>query len=378
MIADCLAGVRVLDLSQYVPGPYATLLLSDLGAEVVKVEPPAGDPMRGLTPLAADGTSPVYAGLNRNKTVVRLDLKAADDRAVMEDLVRRADVLLESYRPGVLDRLGFGPAALAALNPRLVHCAVSGFGQTGPLRLRAGHDNTYMALAGALAVTGSEEAPLAPFPPLADHASAMNAVIAILAALVRRGRTGQGARLDLSIYESALALQYHSLLTLGIADNERGRGLLNGAAAYYRIYRCADGGFMALGAIEPKFWRDFCVTVGREDWVARQGDAFPQTALIADVAAVLASQDRDGWVARFEGVDCCFEPVLSPAEAAAHPQASARGMVALLPDGTAEPLFPVTADDAPPPARRPLREVSAVAVRDAWAAADGGAGATLA
>ncbi|GAA0600992.1 CoA transferase [Caenispirillum bisanense] len=372
MIADCLAGVRVLDLSQYVPGPYATLLLSDLGAEVVKVEPPAGDPMRGLPPLAADGTSPVYAGLNRNKTVVRLDLKAAADRAVMEDLVRQADVLLESYRPGVLERLGFGPQALADLNPRLIHCALSGFGQTGPLRLRAGHDCTYMALAGALAVTGPEEAPLAPFPPLADHASAMNAVIAILAALVRRGRSGQGARLDLSIYESALALQYQSLLTLGIADNTRGRGLLNGAAACYRTYRCADGRFMALGAIEPKFWRDFCVTVGREDWVARQDEPFPQTALIAEVAAVLATRDRDGWVALFEGVDCCFEPVLSPDEAAAHPQAAARGVVALLPDGTAEPLFPATADAAPPPARRPLRELPAVAVRDAWKAADAG------
>ncbi|SOD97923.1 CaiB/BaiF CoA transferase family protein [Caenispirillum bisanense] len=368
MLADCLAGIRVLDLSQYVPGPYATLLMSDLGAEVVKVEPPAGDPMRGLPPLGADGVAPAYHGLNRNKTVVRLDLKSEDGKAVLRDLVAAADVLLESYRPGVLERLGFGPEDLRRLNPGLVHCALSGFGQTGPLRLRAGHDCTYMALAGALAVTGTADLPIAPFPPIADHASAMNAVIATLAALVRRGRTGRGAALDLSIYESGLALQYQSLLTAATAPIAHERDLLNGAAAYYRVYRCADGGFMALGAIEPKFWRDFCVQVGREDWIARQDEPFPQTALTAEVADLIASRSRQEWTDAFVEVDCCFEPVLTPAEAATHPQAAARGMVTLLPTGDAEPLFPAHADGQPPAARRPLVEAEATAVRDAWTA----------
>lgn len=368
MLADCLAGIRVLDLSQYVPGPYATLLMSDLGAEVVKVEPPAGDPMRGLPPVWPDGVSAGYQAVNRNKTVVRIDLKTEDGKAVLRDLVAGADVLLESYRPGVLERLGFGAAELDRINPRLVHCALSGFGQTGPLRLRAGHDCSYMALAGALAVTGTKESPIAPYPPLADHAAAMNAVIATLGALVRRGRTGQGARLDLSIYESALALQYQSLLSAATAPAARERDLLNGGVAYYRIYRCADGGFMALGAIEPKFWRDFCVTAGREDWVARQDEPMPQTDLTAEVAAVIAGRTRQEWVDAFAAVDCCFEPVLSPAEAAVHPQAAARGMVALLPTGDAEPLFPAHADGAPPAPRRPLVEADAAAVRDAWVA----------
>lgn len=150
MLNDCLAGIRVLDLSQYIPGPYATLLMADLGAEVVKVEPPAGDPLRGLPPLKADGISHLYEAVNKGKTIIRLDLKSDGDNAMLADLVKGADVLLESYRPGVMERLGFGWDRLESLNPRLVHCALSGFGQTGPLRLRAGHDNTYMALAGAL------------------------------------------------------------------------------------------------------------------------------------------------------------------------------------------------------------------------------------
>lgn len=367
MLTDCLAGVRVLDLSQYVPGPYATLLLADLGAEVVKVEPPAGDPMRVFPPLGPDGLSRLYGVVNRNKTVVRLDLKAEADKAVLADLVRGADVLLESYRPGVLDRLGFGAEALRALNPALVHCALSGFGQTGPLRLRAGHDNTYMALAGALHAsgTGEEPAPVMPYPPFADHAGAMKAVIAVLGALVRRGRTGQGASLDVSLYESALTLQYFNLAVADAAPAERGQELLNGGAAYYRVYTCADGKAVALGAIEAKFWRTFCETAGRPDWAPRQHEPFPQTDLIEAVAAVLAGRTRDEWLAAFADADCCFEPVLTPAEALAHPQAAARGMVRLI-DGGGEALFPVHMDGTPPPDRRALVEADAAAVREAW------------
>lgn len=369
MLQDCLAGLRVLDLSQYIPGPYATLLMADLGAEVVKVEPPAGDPMRGLPPLGPDGLSRLYDAVNRGKTVVRLDLKADPDRAALAELVAGADVLLESYRPGVLERLGFGRETLERLNPRLVHCALSGFGQTGPLRLRAGHDNTYLALAGGLHAvgTGEEAAPVMPYPPLADHAGAMQAVIATLGALVRRQRTGRGARLDVSLYESALALQYLNTVTASSAPPERGRELLNGGAAYYRIYPCADGLPVALGAIEGKFWRTFCETVARPEWIDRQHEPFPQTALIAEVRAVLASRPRAAWLEAFADADCCFEPVLTPAEALAHPHAQARGMVALFDDGSGgEPLFPAHMNDRPPPPRQPFREAPAAEVRDRW------------
>ncbi len=154
MLAHCLAGTRVLDLSYYIPGPLAALWLADLGAEVVKVEPPAGDPMRAMGPVDADGTTPFYKLANRSKTVVRLDLKSAHGRRQLERMVTRSDVLLDAYRPGVLGRLGFGPDRVRQLNPRLVHCSLSGYGLTGPWAGRAGHDLTYLALAGALAASG--------------------------------------------------------------------------------------------------------------------------------------------------------------------------------------------------------------------------------
>ena len=174
-----LAGINVLDLSQYLPGPFAGQILADLGAEVVKVEPPAGDPMRGFMFVDEDGISPFYKQVNAGKSIIRLDLKTATDRSVFERLVRQADVLLESFRPGVMERLGFSRERLADCNPRLVHCALSGFGQTGPHRLRGGHDLTYVALTGGLSATGTEAEPVITFPPLADHAGAQQAVIAI-------------------------------------------------------------------------------------------------------------------------------------------------------------------------------------------------------
>ncbi len=358
MLADCLAGTRVLDLSQYIPGPFATLMLADLGARVVKVEPPAGDPMRSFGPLEADGTTPFYKALNAGKTVVRLDLKG-DGAAVLRDMVAEADVLLESFRPGVLDRLGFGWERLRAINPRLVHCALSGFGQTGPWRLRAGHDLTYVALTGGLALTGNEAAPAIPFPPLADHAGAVQAVVAILGALVRRGRSGQGAHLDVSLYESALAWQY---MALG-GHEPAGHGLLNGGAAYYRIYRTRDGGHLAVAPIEPKFWRAFCEAAGRPDLIGRQAEPLPQIDLIAEVAAIVAARPLDEWVRLLEPADCCVEPVLAPAAVPGLPHVAARGFAGC----GGQVITPVLLDGAAPRPRAPLVEVPAEAAPEAWA-----------
>src|SRR5271154_1260330 len=191
-LRDFLAGIRVLDVSQFIPGPQAALHLADLGAEVVKVEPPGGEPMRVLGPMDPDGVSAFYKLMNRGKTVIELDLKSRDGKAAFADLVAAADVLVESYRPGVLDRLGFDRAALERLNPRLVHVALTGFGQTGPYRLRAGHDINYMALAGGLAASGPAERPAFAYPPTADHASALQAALTAVAALLGRARTGRG------------------------------------------------------------------------------------------------------------------------------------------------------------------------------------------
>lgn len=368
MLKDCLKGARVLDLSQYIPGPFAALLLSDFGADVVKIEPPQGDPMRSFGPIDGDGLSPFYKAVNRNKTVVCLDLKSAEGKAAFERLAAKADVIVESFRPGVMDRLGFGPERLRTINPGLVHCALSGFGQTGPYRLRAGHDLTYMALTGALAATGTPERPVIPYPPVADHAGAMHAVMAVLAALVRKERTGQGAHLDLSLFESALHMNYLGL-TLGLRGQlEREEELLNGGAAYYRIYRCADGRFAALGAIEAKFWAAFCQSVGKPEWMARQGEPFPQTALIEELSALFAGQPLAHWEEVLSPADCCFEPVLEASGVLADPHVQARGLLHATAGAEAigEVAFPAHADGAPPPPRVAHRELAAEAVADLW------------
>src|SRR5579885_3153433 len=200
---DFLRGIRVVDVSQFIPGPQAALHLCDLGAEVVKVEPPGGEPMRTFPPLDPDGVGAPYKLMNRGKTVVELDLKTDAGKRAFADLIAAADVLVESYRPGVLDRLGFDRKTLERLNPGLVHVALTGFGQTGPYRTRAGHDINYMALAGGLAASGTEERPVAAYPPTADHASALQAALAAAAALFRRRESGRGAFIDVSLGDRA-------------------------------------------------------------------------------------------------------------------------------------------------------------------------------
>ncbi len=366
MLAHCLAGTRVLDLSYYIPGPFATQWLADLGAEVVKVEPPSGDPMRIMGPVDDDGTTAFYKLANRSKTVIRLDLKDAPGRAQLERLVAKADVLVEGYRPGVLTRLGFGRERLDALNPRLVHCALTGYGQTGPMAPRAGHDLTYMALAGALAANGTAERPVIPFPPVADHAGAMAVVVAVLAALLQRGRTGRGAHLDIGLSDAALSWM-GGVMTTARRWGEPGRedGLINGGAACYRLYRTRDGRYFALAALEEKFWVAFCRAVGRADWIARQSEPMPQTGLIAELDALFAGRDRDAWSALLAPADCCAEPVLSPAEVPDHPQARARGLVRSG-DGLVEALLPVLVDGAPAAGRRPFVEADPQTVVAAW------------
>ena len=369
MLSDCLRGTRVLDLSQYLPGPYAAQILADLGAEVVKLEPPAGDPMRVLGPFDGDGISAFYKLINAGKRAVRLDLKSADGRAGFESLVGAADVLIESFRPGALARLGLGPEALKALNPRLVHCTLSGYGRTGPYAEKAGHDITYMALGGGLATSGPAARPALAHPPTADYASGQQAALATVAALLRRARSGQGAFLDLSIMESVLAWQ---ALTLTGARRPgwvptRGQALLNGGAACYRIYETADGRFVALGALEAKFWADFCQAVGREDWIARQNDPLPQGDLIREVSDLFASEPLAHWDGLLADVDCCFQTVLEPGEVPAHPQVTARGLLHESGDKSrVEVLFPAMLDGAPPQPRTPLQDVEAAEVIEAW------------
>jgi crotonobetainyl-CoA:carnitine CoA-transferase CaiB-like acyl-CoA transferase len=334
-----LDGVRVIDLSQYIPGPFATRQLADLGAEVIKIEPPAGDPMRAFMNRDADSPSAVYCHLNRGKRICRLDLKSESGSEALRALLVDADILLESFRPGVLARLGFARERLEEINSRLIHCALSGYGQQGPYAQRAGHDINYCALTSQSIVSGSAERPEIGYPPIADHAAALQAATAMLAALHARSTRERGIYLDISMAESILAWQYLPLL----ADaDERAANILNGGAACYNLYQCADGKFISLGAIEPSFWKNFCTAVQRPQWAGRQFETMPQNGLIDEVASLFAQASLAHWRALLDAVDCCFETLFDGDELAQ--QAHFISRKALNPAG---PTYPAWIDHQP-------------------------------
>jgi alpha-methylacyl-CoA racemase len=343
---SALDGIRVLDLSRLLPGGFCSLLLADFGADVIKVEDTGmGDYLRWAPPGYA-GADPsaggaMFLALNRNKRSVRIDLKTEAGRDVFLALVRGADVLLESFRPGVLDRLGVGWERLRAENPRLVYCAITGYGQDGPYRERAGHDTNYLALAGLLGLTGSPGGPpVQAAGQIADvGGGAMYAAFGILAALRERDRSGEGQLVDVSMTDGALSWLAMVAARM-FADGEtprRGRLELAGGLLCYRPYRCVDG-WVALGALEPKFWRALCAGAGREDLVERQFDPVGSPAH-AEVEALFASRTRAEWAAFNDEHDCCLEPVLDLDEALASPLFAARDMVVELEQpGAAEPV----------------------------------------
>jgi crotonobetainyl-CoA:carnitine CoA-transferase CaiB-like acyl-CoA transferase len=317
-----LEGLRVLDLSRLLPGPFCSMLLADYGADVLKVEDTGmGDYARWATP-AYEGAEPSVAGalfgaLNRGKRSVRVDLKREEGREVLLRLVRDADVLLESFRPGVLDRLGVGYERLREENPRLVYCAISGYGQAGPLRDRSGHDLNYLGLNGVLALTGdADEAPVQAAAQIADvGGGSLMAAFGILAALRERDRSGEGQLVDVSMTAGALswmAMVAAQTFAEGRSPR-RGELPLGGRLICYRPYRCADG-WVTCGALEPKFWQAFCRGVEREDLVERQFEA-PGSAAHREVEAVFAARTRDDWAAFAAQHDCCIEPVLELDEA---------------------------------------------------------------
>lgn len=319
-----LHGVRILDLTRLAPGPYASLALANLGAEVIKIERPRfGDPLRYMSRFGFDGGPLLFDLLNRNKKSMTLNLRTAEGKAILQELARHADALLEGFRPGVMKRLGLDYNALAEVNPRLVYASLSGYGQTGPYHLRAGHDLNYIALGGLLALTGKKDSPpVIPGVPVADFVGGLWMAFGVVAALLEREHSGRGQYLDISMLSSIT-----SLLAIPLADwlatgrvPQRGHMWLTGRQACYNVYETADGKYMALGAIEPEFWHAFCAAVGHPDWQVRQYDT-DQASLIAEVAALFRTQPRDYWVELFANHDCCCEPVLDLDEVFAHPQA---------------------------------------------------------
>src|SRR5574343_1226621 len=310
-----LAGIKVLDLTRLLPGPVATLHLADLGAEVIKIEDPqVGDYARTLGTGQGEDSA-YFRMINRNKQGLVLDLKRPEAVAVFLRLVETADVVVESFRPGVMDKLGIGYDRLAAVNPKITCCSISGYGQDGPYKDLAGHDINYLGYAGVLDQIGLEgSAPAIPNFQIADLlGGAMTAVMGILAAVFDAQRSGKGRQVDVSMTDSVLAHTYFAMLRLNDVGRSapRGTDFLSGGLPCYATYRCADDRYMAVGALESKFWALCCATLGQPAWVGRQWDP----VLRDEMAALFASAPRDVWAERFATVDCCVTPVLSPEEA---------------------------------------------------------------
>jgi alpha-methylacyl-CoA racemase len=350
-----LTGTTVLDLSTVGPAARCTRVLADYGARVVKVGPP---PKAGATPLVPPFHA--YSG-QRGMARIEIDLKAPAGRDAFLRLAGSADVVVESFRPGVVDRLGIGYAAVAAANPGIVYCSTSGYGQSGPHAARAGHDLNYLAVGGYLHMSGRDRDGRPPLPgaTVADIAAGgLQAATAILAALVGRARTGTGAHLDVAVADGVLwllSLYVDEYLATG-AEPGPGHYVLTGRYACYDVYGTADGGWLAVAAIEPAFWANLCRALGLERWIDHQTDDPVQDAIRADLRRVLAGRPRDEWVALLADADTCVAPVLSVPEAVAEPQFAARGLFveAVHPaEGPVRQLGPVFAG-APDPGRPAL------------------------
>ena len=339
-----LAGLRVLDLTRLLPGGFCTLLLADLGADVVKVEDTgAGDYLRWSPPFyegpQEGARSAHFIALNRNKRSIRVDLRNEHGREALLALVRSADVLVESFRPGVLERLGVGYERCAAENERLVWCSISGYGQSGPLRERAGHDLNYLAAGGLLALSGEREGPpLQCAGQIADlGGGALMALVGVFAALRERDGapgqpgSGRGQQVDVAMFDGALswlALPAARYFATGVAPR-RGEVELAGGLLCYRPYRCADG-YVALGALEEKFWRAFCTGVEREDLLPHQFDP-PGSEAHGQLEEIFAERTRAEWEQFAAAHDCCLEVVRELDEALAGEQVAAREMVVDVP-----------------------------------------------
>ncbi|MFF6636387.1 CaiB/BaiF CoA transferase family protein [Streptomyces althioticus] len=314
-----LTGVRVVELAGIGPGPFAAMLLADLGADVVRVDRPGG-PGLGIDP-ARDIT-------NRNKRSVVVDLKTSDGVQHVLDLAARADILIEGYRPGVAERLGVGPEDCRARNPRLVYGRMTGWGQEGPLADRAGHDIGYIAVTGALGMTGEAgRPPVAPANLLGDYAGgSLYLVVGVLAALHHARATGAGQVVDAAIVDGTahLTSMIHGMLAAGVWQDRRGANLLDGGCPYYGTYETADGGHMAVGALEPRFYAEFLRLLDLPGLEGAHADVTRWPELRSRVAERFASRTRDAWTAVFEDTDACVAPVLSLREAPHHPHLAAR------------------------------------------------------
>ena len=326
-----LEGIRILDLSQLLPGSLCTQILADLGAEVLKIENPQGGDGFRWTPPIVKTLGSFFHVTNRNKKGIKLNLRDPRGREVFLRMVPKADVLLDNFRPGAMQRMGLGYEDLKVINPGLIYCSLTGFGQTGPYRDRAAHDLNFLSIAGVLDLLGEKGGrPIVPAVQMAGAGGgSLNAALGILASLFRRERTGAGQYLDVAILDGlnpfmALAMSQY------LADGQlpqRGETLVGGGYAFYNVYETGDGKFLALGSLEEKFWIEFCKAIGREDLIKEQFVPSPrQDEVIAEIRAIMLQKTRQEWVDLLSQYDTCFSPVNSVEEALQDPQIQHRGL----------------------------------------------------
>lgn len=375
-----LDGIRVLDLTQLLPGPYGTQMLADMGADVIKIEPPMGDPARHVQSQAG-WAGYVFSAVNAGKRSVTLDLKQEAGREAFYDLVADADVVFEQFRPGVAQRLGIDYETLVAYNEDIVYCSLTGYGQAGPYRDRAGHDLNYVGFAGLVDMTrdSPDEAPTPPGYPIADMTGGLMAITSILGALLSRELGGGGSHIDLSMTDAVLS---YGQVELAMADADSGTDTaadsgadtaqqprpgdtpMSGALPWYGVYETADERYVTLSALEPRFWQTFCEALGREDLVEYHMTADPDERawLRAELAAEFAQHTRAEWEERLGAVeDAMFGLVNTPAEALADPHLRERGIFAATDAGHRRVQFPARTagvnagedDDRSPPAETP-------------------------
>lgn len=363
-----LEGFRVVDLSMYLPGPVITQMMADHGAEVIRVEPPGGEPARRFGPFGRDGVSLWFKGTHRGKRSLELDLKSDAGRAAIRRLARDADVFIEGYRPGVAARLGIDAATLRGLNPRLVHCSISAYGQTGPLARRGSHDMGPQAFTGLLALNNEGDAPpVVPGVPAADIGSALTALSAILMALLRRERTGRGDSIDIAMYDSLLAWTPHLagfVAAEGIAPSSTNQRSVGGAA-FYNIYPTSDGRAIALTGRELHYAEALLMALERPDLLplAAEDPGPRQRRLIGELRAIFAARSYAEWCGFLADVKVSWAPILDMVEAFDHPHMVAREMLVDA-AGDRVPGTPIKFADEParPPAAVPALNEAATLV----------------
>lgn len=338
-----LDGVKVLDLTRLLPGAFCTMFLADFGAEVLKVEDTIqGDYMRFIPPYV-DNEGVQFMALNRNKKSMKLNLKKNEGKEILKKLVKQYDVLIEGFRPGVMERLGVGYETLKKENPELIYCAITGYGQNGPYKDKAGHDNNYISLAGILDLSGKSggEASLLPVQVADLGGGALMAAIGVLTAIIGREKSGTGSFIDISMQDGALSWM-SAVVAKYLADKElplRGELYLNGALLAYDVYPAKDGRFMSLGALEPKFWETFCKAINRMDILPEFMAAGERKKQLHDeLRAIFQSKTQSEWVEFFKGMEVCCEPVKTMPEVLEDAHLKERNMFIDVPSPSGVPV----------------------------------------